>query len=473
MPASWASLLEACEVLLGRVAMNSPLVVVFDDVQLADADEIELIGAFATSALPASCLIVIGYRTNEGAPEGRVGELLDKLAGSVSVDTIRLGPLDARDVEAWVAAELPSSDDRARREVAALDRRRNRRFSGRNRRNFDALSASSPARRTANVVGVSDVAAAMTLACPYKGLAAYDSDDRGRFLGRDELVDELVAQVQSSGFVAVVGPSGSGKSSVVRAGLLPKFRDGALGGVWDTIVTSPGARPVDALDTALARRGDTTRAVVVFVDQFEECFTICHDADERATFFDALVSRASNEQPVVIALRGDYYGHLAEHPGLSHTVEANTVLVGPIRDADLRAAITGPAAASGLAVEAGLCDVVVGDVAGRSGALPLLSHALLETWRRRRNRTLTLDAYREVGGVTAAIARTADRVFEHLDGHQQEIARRLCLRLTAVGDGAEDTRRRVPAAISPASTPTSQRSTPSSSVRPSSTHYDR
>ena len=122
------------------------------------------------------------------------------------------------------------------------------------------------------------------------------------------------------------------------------------------------------------------------------------------------VNRATNEQPVVIVLRGDYYGHLAEHPGLSHTAEANTVLVGPMRDHELRAAITGPVAVAGLAVGAGIrCDIVVGDVAGRSGALPLLSHALLETWRRRRSRTLTLDAYPEVGGVTAAIARTADR----------------------------------------------------------------
>jgi WD40 repeat protein len=188
-----------------------------------------------------------------------------------------------------------------------------------------------------------------------------------------------------------------------------------------------------------------SKRTIVFVDQFEECFTHCQDGDERATFFDVVTGAATAVGPVavVIAVRGDYYGHFAEHPGLAHAVEANTVLVGPMQDAELRVAISGPAAAAGLAVEPGLCDVVVGDVAGRPGALPLLSHALLETWRRRRGHTLTLDAYREVGGVNAAIARTADRVFEQLDAHQQTIARRLCLRLTAVGAVGEDARRRV------------------------------
>ena len=142
----------------------------------------------------------------------------------------------------------------------------------------------------------------MALACPYKGLVAYDSDDRARFFGRDELVDELVEQVQSGGFVAVVGPSGSGKSSVVTGRTVPKVRDGALGGAWDTIVMSPGARPMDALEQPHWPDAATQPvSVVVFVDQFEECFTVCHDADERASFFDELVSRASNEQPVVIA----------------------------------------------------------------------------------------------------------------------------------------------------------------------------
>ena len=466
---SVAARLRACEILLGRLASERPLLLVFDDVHLADADEIELISGFALSALPGRCLISIGYRTSDGAPEGRMKALIDKLAGAVGVETIRVEPLGVADVEDWTSEALPASDIDTGREIAALIAAETSGFPAAIVGVIDALSAGGLIRRPGGL-GVPDVAAAIAMACPYKGLIAYESDDRARFFGREALVDELVSQVDSSRFVAVVGPSGSGKSSVVRAGLLPRLREGTARGAWDTITLSPGARPLDALVAAITKRRGLTeptmasvtkpgwlaetltptpesgaRATAIFIDQFEECFTLCNDPDERARFFDVVTDAVTVEGPVavVIALRGDYYGHLAEHPGLAHAAETNTVLVGPMREEELRAAITGPAAAAGLSVESGLCDVVLGDVAGRPGALPLLSHALLETWRRRRGHTMALDAYREVGGVNAAIARTADRVFEHLDANQQATARRLCLRLTAVGETSEDSRRRV------------------------------
>ncbi|MGI8757150.1 MAG: hypothetical protein ACR2MB_15115, partial [Acidimicrobiales bacterium] len=132
----------------------------------------------------------------------------------------------------------------------------------------------------------------------------------------------------------------------------------------------------------------------------------------------------------------------AEHPALAAALEDHTVLLGPMGHDELRRAIEEPAASAGLRLETGLADVMLADVVDRPGNLPLLSHALLETWRRRRGPILTLDAYREAGGAQGAIARTADDVFEHLDGHQQAVARNLLLRLTSVGDETEPTRRR-------------------------------
>ena len=201
-----------------------------------------------------------------------------------------------------------------------------------------------------------------------------------------------------------------------------------------------------AVRSALTRLPHGARAPLV-IDQFEEVFTLCTDVEERRQFVAALVAGARADiagTTVVIALRADFYGHCAAYPELRQLVEANTCLLGPMDPPELMAAIEGPANVAGLRLEPGLNELIVREVADEPGALPLLSHALLETWKRRKRRTLTVDAYLDAGGVDGAIAATAEGVYEALDPAQQHLARSIFLRLTQPGDGTEDTRRRAP-----------------------------
>jgi WD40 repeat protein/class 3 adenylate cyclase len=257
--------------------------------------------------------------------------------------------------------------------------------------------------------------------CPYQGLLAFDVDDAPRFFGRSGVVRDLAARVRSTGFVALVGSSGSGKSSILRAGLAPVLEDA-------TVIT-PGAQP-------LAIPPSSTPLVV---DQFEECFTLCRDDAVRTRFIDAVLSHGG---PVVIGMRADFYGSCASHRALATAVASHQLLLGPMGEGELREAIVEPAHACGLRVEPALVDLLVREVAGEPGALPLLSHALLATWEARDGRTLTLDAYRRTGGVRAAIANTADGVLAARDPRQQALTRRVMLRLVEPGSAGEGTRRR-------------------------------
>jgi WD40 repeat protein/class 3 adenylate cyclase/energy-coupling factor transporter ATP-binding protein EcfA2 len=320
-------------------------------------------------------------------------------------------------------------------------------------------------------------AAPAALACPYKGLAAFEAEDAEYFFGREELVAELTARLAGTRFLAVVGPSGSGKSSLVRAGLLPAVWGGALPGSedWQTLALTPGAHPLEelavrvsllrgiepsalhealrsrpqalhlAIRQALADEPDEVKLLLV-VDQFEEIFALCHDEEERQRFIDALlyaVEAQEGRTVVVPTVRADFYGRCAEYPRLAARM-SDGLLVGPMSEAELRQAIEGPAAVVGLRLEPGLAEMILDDVAGEPGALPLMSHALLETFARRRGRTLTLSGYAESGGVAGAIAQTADTVYAGLDAGQQALARSIFLRLTELGEeGAQDTRRRV------------------------------
>ncbi len=182
------------------------------------------------------------------------------------------------------------------------------------------------------------------------------------------------------------------------------------------------------------------------VDQFEEVFTLCQDEEERRLFIEALLSASGSEDAriVVIALRADFYGHCAFHPALAAALERHQALVGPMAEEELRRAIERPAERAGLTLEPGLVQAVLRDVVGEPGALPLLSHSLLETWKRRSGTLLSLIGYLQSGGVQGAIAKTAENVFlEKLTPEQQRIARSVFLRLSALGEGTEDTRRRV------------------------------
>jgi WD40 repeat protein/DNA-binding SARP family transcriptional activator len=282
--------------------------------------------------------------------------------------------------------------------------------------------------------------------CPYKGLATFDFDDADCFFGREQLVAELVARLVGAPLIGVVGPSGSGKSSVVRAGLLPALAGGALPGSdgWARALIRPGEHPMRELRRATDELGDTRRAVLV-VDQLEELFTACRDEDERTEFVEALVHAVRERGVVVVlAVRADFYGRCAAHPELAHLLGANHVLVGPMQYDELRRAIELPAQGAGLRLEAGLADRLLADCESEPGALPLLSSALLELWQQRDGRHLRLADYERTGGVRRAVARLAETAYERLEPEQQPVARRLLLRLAAEEERGAPVRRRVP-----------------------------
>ncbi|MFD9271577.1 hypothetical protein ACFWB1_37150 [Streptomyces goshikiensis] len=279
---------------------------------------------------------------------------------------------------------------------------------------------------------------------PYRGLARFEPGDRDRFFGRDRLAADLLALVDSRRLVAVVGASGSGKSSLLRAGLIPALQDRGATGTGPSAIRlfTPGPRPASD-HAALVTPGNGTGDTVLVVDQFEEAFTLCTEPAERTAFIRRLVAACAPDSRlrVVLAVRADFFGRCAEHAELAFALRKATLLVGLMGPAELREAIVKPAASAGLIVERSLTSRIIEEVDGEPGGLPLLSHVLLETWRRRKGRALTEDAYEAAGGVRGAIARTAERAYGRLTPEQAAAARRILLRLVTPGDGAQDTGR--------------------------------
>jgi WD40 repeat protein/tRNA A-37 threonylcarbamoyl transferase component Bud32 len=275
-------------------------------------------------------------------------------------------------------------------------------------------------------------------ACPYRGLMAFQPDDGDLFFGREEVVATALERCLAGGFLAVVGASGSGKSSLVRAGLVPAFRQARGGSV---ALMTPRPDP----EAELLRSVEPGASSLLVVDQLEEAFTFGDDKARRDRFFDALMDlHDAASTSIVVTLRADFYGRCAEHPRLAAAIATQQCLLGPMGTDELREAIEGPARAAGLRLEAGLVDAMLADVEGEPGALPLLSHALYESWARREGRLLTLAGYRAAGGVRGAIAKTADEVFLRCDEHEQQLMRRMLLQLTELGETTADSRRRVP-----------------------------
>ncbi len=314
---------------------------------------------------------------------------------------------------------------------------------------------------------------------PYKGLAHFDVADFDHFYGRDTVTAELVHNLHQHNFLAVVGASGSGKSSVVRAGFIPvlqgkKQLDGLLlpegCAHWPTYILTPTDAPLLSLASALATnaaeaiqmrdlyaakaeglsthgrlllKNSSSRKLLIFVDQFEELFTQCKDKTERQAFVDNLTTAAQSAIVVVITLRADFYAPCAQYETLRHVLSNQQFYLGPMNQEELRQAVTLPATRYGWKFEKGLVDLLLEDVGDEPGALPLLSHALLETWQRREGVTMTLTGYVSSGGIRGAIAETAESVFQQrLTPEQRPIARAIFLRLTELGEGTQATRRR-------------------------------
>ena len=298
--------------------------------------------------------------------------------------------------------------------------------------------------------------------CPFKGLASFEPVDAEYFFGRERLVAELVARLVGAGFLGIVGPSGSGKSSVLRAGLLPALAGGVLPGSegWRRLLLRPGERPLEELRRVLvsgakdplAEALDTLPAnarLLLAVDQLEELFTACRSEAERAAFADTLARAAADPDGravVVVALRADFYGRFAAYPGLAELLGGNQVLVGPMQASELRRAVELPAGRVGLRVEPELADALVDDVEGEPGALPLLSTALLELWQKRQDNALTLAAYRESGGVHGAVARLAEGTYARVPDGRRQLVRAVMLRLVGEDEGDAPVRRRAPLA---------------------------
>ena len=242
-------------------------------------------------------------------------------------------------------------------------------------------------------------------------------------------------RLRTEGVLAVVGPSGSGKSSLVRAGIAAALtRDGAA-----VVTIIPGEHPLDMLS---AVPGPSHHSFLV-VDQCEEVFSLCQDPAEQREFLDRVVDHA-DAAPVVVALRADRMGEVSGHPGFAKLVERGLYVLSAMGVEDLAAAIEGPARQHGLVVEPGLVDVLVREVESEPGALPLLSHALRETWLRREGRNLTVAGYRASGGIRGAVAQSAEDVYERVGGEADRRALRdLLLRLVTPGPGGEPVRSRM------------------------------
>jgi hypothetical protein len=241
--------------------------------------------------------------------------------------------------------------------------------------------------------------------CPFKGLEAFKPNDHAFFFGREAWVNRMRERLGEHNFLAVLGSSGSGKSSVVLAGLVPTLR--STESSLELGYLTPGADPSGSLVRALAAVAD--RPAVVVVDQFEEVFTLCNDAEGRQAFLDRLVALA-NRQRVVVTMRADFWGECATHAALRELMLEHQELIPPMTAVELRVAVTRQAEAAGLRFETGLVGTLLADVADQPGAMPLLQHALLELWKRRHGRWLRGDEYQAIGGVQRAIAVTADAV---------------------------------------------------------------
>ncbi|MBZ0291086.1 MAG: protein kinase [Anaerolineae bacterium] len=315
---------------------------------------------------------------------------------------------------------------------------------------------------------------------PYKGIEAFQERDADQFYGRNALISQLLSRLAKDGpderFLAVVGPSGSGKSSVVKAGLLPKLRQGALAGsdAWFFTEMVPGSLPFVELETALLRVAvnpgrdliavlqrdnqgilratkqilppDESIELVLVIDQFEELFSSATDSEQRELFLDSIIQALRDQRSrlrVIVTMRADFYDRPLQYREFGELLRKRMETVLPLSRNELIEAIIQPAQAAGVRFEDGLVNRIMQELGGGAGILPLLQYALKALFDARQGDLLTHARYTEIGGVTGALAQRAEDIFWQLTEDQQETAKQLFVRLVTPGEGTEDTRRRV------------------------------
>ncbi|HEX6300193.1 MAG TPA: BTAD domain-containing putative transcriptional regulator [Acidimicrobiia bacterium] len=308
---------------------------------------------------------------------------------------------------------------------------------------------------------------------PYKGLEPFDETDTADFYGRDDVVDSLLGAVASRGLVAVVGASGSGKSSVVRAGLVPALRDGAIAGSeeWFIVTMVPGTDPFDEFhiglrDAAVGSTEASTREgsrelrdafttaldspnsrALLIIDQFEELFSAEVGDEIRERFFENvadLVMDRAHRMKVIVTMRADFSDRPLAHPGFGELFARSSYLLAPMRPEQVEEVIRGPAGRVGVQVEPGLISETIRDIADAPAYLPLLQYILSELFERRTEDRLTVQAYRSLGGVDGVLERRAEATYSSLSERAKGACRQLFLRMVHLGDHGEQTRQRLP-----------------------------
>jgi hypothetical protein len=308
---------------------------------------------------------------------------------------------------------------------------------------------------------------------PYQGLNAFDESTARFFFGREKVITAVLTRLERSNFVPLIGASGSGKSSIVRAGVIPALK--AKGWrVLDPI--TPWIEPMTELKRRfsqiftrvdqsqrvyeLLERGEWLRAVhmipgveriLVVVDQFEEVFTVCPPAQEDArqrfiTLLTEVGERSESRLAVVITMRADFLESCLRYPTLAQLIQDHNVLIPALSGADLQRAILQPAQLQGYTVGEGLLELLLADINREQHFLPLLQFALTELWhqRHRQSRTLTLAHYQQIGGLLGALNRHANQIYQEFSPEEREFVRRICLRLVRTGTTERDTRQRQP-----------------------------
>ena len=316
--------------------------------------------------------------------------------------------------------------------------------------------------------------------CPYKGLDVFEEDDAELFFGREKLVDDLVSRVKDSRTVFVTGPSGSGKSSLVRAGLIHASKQGAIKGSdrWLYATMKPGRDPIGELGRVVSSLASSTnpedeirdkamkdaaifarwseivlkegrdKRLVLFIDQFEEIFTQINNEEERVAFLNLLTYAATIENGRVIILfsmRSDFVSNCATYPQLNALLNQQFVQIGAMQPEELVSAIAQPALRVGLRIDPDLIAQIINEMKGEPGALPLMQFALKDLFDSQQEKSgvpaLTLNDYLQRGGMHKALERHADDSFSKLSKNEQELARSIFSGLIEIGRGTQDTRR--------------------------------